>query len=174
MGLVLLASGATYSTKQTGEKKHIKQVNHCNSARKAIVFYRKATWSTQEQLRTARSVTRYPERWAKGCAYLDWIATEWKHNATEQRKILERLSIPTVAICHVFGTYCTQALVVSDCESGHSIHAHNGQYLGLFQMGSSERRIYGHGPTAITQSYAAYAYFVDSGKDWSPWSCKPY
>jgi hypothetical protein len=150
------------------------KVNHCTSARKAIVFYRKATWNTQDELKIAHSVTRYPETWAKGCAYLNWIAKSWRRNAHSLNKYLERLSIPTVAICHVFGKYCTQALAVSGCESGHSIHAHNGQYLGLFQMGSSERRLYGHGDTALEQSYAAFRYFVASGRDWSPWSCQPW
>ena len=37
---------------------------------------------------------------------------------------------------------------MSRCESGLRTDAQNGQYLGLFQMGSSERRIYGHGSTA--------------------------
>ena len=51
--------------------------------------------------------------------------------------------------------------------------AQNGQYLGLFQMGSSERRLFGHGETAHQQALAAHRYFVVSGRDWSPWSCKP-
>jgi hypothetical protein len=81
---------------------------------------------------------------------------------------------PKVAICDVFGRrFCGQALAVSWCESKHSTTAQNGQYLGLFQMGSSERRLYGHGATARKQAIAAHRYFVDSGHDWSPWSCKP-
>ena len=51
-------------------------------------------------------------------------------------------------ICRVFGSYCRQALAVSRCESGLRTDAQNGQYLGLFQMGSNERRIFGHGSTA--------------------------
>jgi hypothetical protein len=81
---------------------------------------------------------------------------------------------PKVAICRVFGRrYCGQALRVSWCESRHSMRAQNGQYLGLFQMGSSERRLFGHGRTAHRQAIAAHRYFVVSGRDWSPWSCKP-
>ena len=81
---------------------------------------------------------------------------------------------PKVAICRVFGRrYCGQALKVSWCESRHSTRAENGQYLGLFQMGSSERRLFGHGETAHQQALAAHKYFVLSGRDWSPWSCKP-
>jgi hypothetical protein len=76
-------------------------------------------------------------------------------------------------ICQVFGAYCSQALAVARCESGFSTSAVNGQYLGLFQMGSSERSTYGNGYTAYEQSEAAYRYFVASGRDWSPWACKP-
>ena len=75
----------------------------------------------------------------------------------------------------VFGPrYGPQALRVARCESGYSTRAQNGQYLGIFQMGSSERRIYGHGASAYAQARAAHRYFVASGRDWSPWSCKPW
>jgi hypothetical protein len=75
----------------------------------------------------------------------------------------------------VFGTrYCGQALRVARCESHLRVTARNGQYLGLFQMGSSERRRFGHGATAYKQATAAHRYFVLSGRDWSPWSCKPW
>jgi hypothetical protein len=79
---------------------------------------------------------------------------------------------PRVAICGVFGRYCRQALSVAWCESRLSTNARNGQYLGLFQMGSSERRLFGHGGTAHKQAVAAHRYFVRSGRDWSPWSCR--
>jgi hypothetical protein len=81
---------------------------------------------------------------------------------------------PRAAICDVFGRrYCREALSVSWCESRHSTSAENGQYLGLFQMGSYARGLYGHGRTARQQALAAHRYFVVSGRDWSPWSCKP-
>jgi len=80
----------------------------------------------------------------------------------------------TRVILAVFGKYGQQALAVARCESGLTVWARNGQYLGLFQMGSSERRIYGHGNDPWAQSRAAYRYFVASGRDWSPWSCKPW
>jgi hypothetical protein len=94
---------------------------------------------------------------------------------TQARRLASlRVASPKVAICRVFGSYCGQALAVSRCESGLRTTAQNGQYLGLFQMGTSERRIYGHGPTALQQAKAAHAYFVDSGRTWDPWSCKPW
>ena len=81
---------------------------------------------------------------------------------------------PRAAICDVFGRYCGQAIAVARCESRLDTGARNGQYLGLFQMGSHERRLFGHGRTAHAQSRAAHRYFVRSGRDWSPWSCKPW
>jgi hypothetical protein len=62
------------------------------------------------------------------------------------------------------------------CETGrtYSAWASNGQYLGIFQMGSHERYTYGHGNNVWAQAKAAYRYFVASGRDWSPWECKPY
>ena len=76
-------------------------------------------------------------------------------------------------ICKVFGKrYCKQAIAVAECESHLDTWATNGQYLGMFQMGSHERRIYGHGRGAWAQARAARRYFIDSGKDWSPWSCR--
>lgn len=83
------------------------------------------------------------------------------------------LNIPKV-IEMVFGPYATQAQRVAWCESKWYTGATNGQYQGMFQMGSSERRLYGHGSTPFEQAQAAYRYFVASGRDWSPWECKPW
>ena len=58
------------------------------------------------------------------------------------------------------------------CESRLSTRAQNGQYLGLFQMGSYERQLFGHGQSARDQAVAAHRYFVRSGRDWSPWACR--
>lgn len=80
----------------------------------------------------------------------------------------------TNVICQVFGPYCSQALRVARCESGLQTWAANGQYLGLFQMGYYARARYGHGSDAYTQARAAYRYFIDSGRNWGPWTCKPW
>jgi hypothetical protein len=45
--------------------------------------------------------------------------------------------------------------------------------LSMFQMGTRERRLYGHGPDPWSQAFAAHRYYVASGRDWSPWECKP-
>ena len=98
--------------------------------------------------------------------------------AIAKRKRARQLAVshanaPQAVICRVFGSYCKEALAVARCESKLNTWAQNGQYLGLFQMGSSERRLFGHGPSVEEQVRAAYRYFVASGRDWSPWSCKP-
>lgn len=86
-----------------------------------------------------------------------------------------KVSLPTgLVICEVFeDRYCGQALRVAWCESRLNTEARNGQYRGLFQMGAWERRRYGHGSTAREQARAARRYFIASGRDWSPWECKP-
>jgi hypothetical protein len=79
---------------------------------------------------------------------------------------------PRAAICRVFGSHCQDALAVAWCESRLQTTAENGQYLGLFQMGSQARSLFGHGASAHDQATAARRYFVRSGRDWSPWSCR--
>ena len=78
-------------------------------------------------------------------------------------------------IRYVFGPYGDQAVRVAGCETGGTFWpgSHNGQYLGIFQMGSHERQLYGHSASAWGQAISAYRYFVASGRDWSPWSCRP-
>ena len=72
-----------------------------------------------------------------------------------------------------------EAIAVAKCEASQYWHwniptqARNGQYRGMFQMGSSERRSYGHGPDAWSQARAAHYYWLITGKDWSPWTCQP-
>jgi hypothetical protein len=83
------------------------------------------------------------------------------------------------AVCHIFGSYCYQAMEVVKCETGgtYSPWAHNGQYVNIFQMGYTEREKYGWhtlGSSVWIAARAAWRYFVASGKDWSPWSCKPW
>ena len=92
-----------------------------------------------------------------------------KIRARDMRK-LAKLP-PRKAICSVFGPRCEEAVAVAWCESHLNTTAQNGQYLGLFQMGSHERNLFGHGTSAHAQALAAHRYFVVSGRDWSPWSC---
>lgn len=83
-------------------------------------------------------------------------------------------AVNAAVIHHVFGKYGSQAVAVAECEGGLSVWARNGQYLGTFQMGDYARGRYGHAWNIWAQAKAAYRYFVASGRDWSPWSCKPW
>jgi hypothetical protein len=84
-----------------------------------------------------------------------------------------RIETPSQTICRVFGPDCADALTVARCESRLHTDARNGQYLGLFQMSYLARQLFGHGDSAEEQARAAFRYFVASGRDWSPWSCRP-
>ena len=84
-----------------------------------------------------------------------------------------RATTPQAVICRVFGPHCREALAVARCESGYRTDAQNGQYLGMFQMGEWARTTYGHGASAHVQAKAAHRLFVETGRTWEPWSCKP-
>jgi hypothetical protein len=78
----------------------------------------------------------------------------------------------------VFARYGDEAVRVADCETGGSFSpwAKNGQYENIFQMGYNERKEYGWhtvGSPVLVATLAAYRYFLATGSDWSPWSCKP-
>lgn len=70
-----------------------------------------------------------------------------------------------------------EALRVAYCESGVNLwnYASNGgTYLGMFQAGPYMRARYGFSWSPWSQARSAYRYYVDSGRDWSPWECKPW
>jgi hypothetical protein len=115
------------------------------------------------------------QRDVTGARYRAWVLALWRTRAQATCRLARDLGHPAAAIRAVFGPYADQALAVARCESGHSMtpRAHNGQYLGMFQMGDYARTTYGHSDTPLGQARAAHAYFVASGRDWSPWQCRP-
>jgi hypothetical protein len=100
---------------------------------------------------------------------LVWIAV-LRHELEQTRLALQPpLTVPQI-ICKVFSEDCAKALEVANCESRFSVHASNGQYFGLFQMGNHERALYGGSSAdAWEQARAAHAYYRDEG--WGPWEC---
>jgi Lysozyme like domain len=125
--------------------------------------------STGEQRASARSGLAYAERRARQLTQtVAALRAKVRKRETDQLASLP----PKAAICAVFQDHCQEAVAVAWCESHLQTTAQNGQYLGLFQMGSYERRLFGHGPSAHAQAVAAHRYFVRSGRDWSPWSCR--
>lgn len=86
------------------------------------------------------------------------------------------------AIRWFFGARWPEARNVAECESHGWSRPHgarfavNGRFVGVLQMGDSERRAYGWytvGAPAKVQIASGHAYFVASGSDWSPWECQP-
>lgn len=74
------------------------------------------------------------------------------------------------AVCHFFtGPNCAIAMRIVKCETGGTYvpWAINGQYHGIWQMGSHERATYGDGNNVWAQTKAAYHYFRDAG--FGPW-----
>lgn len=94
--------------------------------------------------------------------------------AQARLRMEESSDVPTI-IMAVFGpSYGPGALNVARCESGYRTSAVNGQYLGIFQMGTNERARYatmGYS-TAYQQVVAAHNYFV-AAHGWGPWECQP-
>jgi len=137
----------------------------------AIRFYRthRSLLSATAQAPHAKSNLAYAERRVRQLSIT--VATfRARVRAREDRRLASLP--PRKAICAVFADDCRAAIAVAWCESHLQTTAQNGQYLGLFQMGSYERRLFGHGPSAHEQAVAAHRYFVRSGSDWSPWSCR--
>src|SRR5262245_43732675 len=188
MGLAALVLCATPAAAHAGSSSELgKQLaRHVSSMRKdasVIRFFENHRWMLEDsrfkreaKIRLRAAKHHLAAKRAKAARVRATLVRR-KREARERRQerflaSLERS--PEKAICHVFGPYCQQALQVARCESGYQTSAQNGQYLGLFQMGSSARQLYGHGASALAQAKAAHRYFVSSGHDWSPWSCKPW
>jgi hypothetical protein len=153
---------------------------HCPFARKAVRFYRGRYLTHRAKMGAGRPQSHQAQA---SCSLSRWLVEVWRDRAYIARRTLEikaelrrqLLSNPTEAILHVFGPYGDEALRVASCESGRGVSAQNGQYLGMFQLGSWERSKYATDgyTTPLQQTRAAWRYFVASGKDWSPWECKP-
>jgi hypothetical protein len=153
----------------------VAKVARAERFRKTIRYYETHRKPRQEANRDVapsvalRSARRGLARTNREIAYYRRLVRVWTTRHQEQRL---GAAPPRTAICGVFGSYCREAVAVAWCESRLSTAAQNGQYLGLFQMGSNERRLFGHGESAYQQSRAAHRYFVYSGRDWSPWGCR--
>lgn len=140
-----------------------------------IIWHRTKTWSLQDRLGVSRTRTSHAERHSHSVPYLRWVNQLWKHRQHQARHLyLSRSgSVPSL-IRRIFGPAAPMALRVAQRESGFCTCAVNGQYLGIFQMGSNERARFatiGYS-TAYEQIVAAHNYYLVSG--WSPWSQTAY
>lgn len=154
-----------------------------HSLRRGIAWERQRTWYWQNVAGIAHSSTIRHAAGFHSPVYLRWIEGRWNRRRIHAYKLAHpQPTYRTLAstggsvqsvICQVFGSACSAALNVARCESGFSLHAVNGQYLGLFQMGSAERARFatiGYS-TAYEQTVAAHNYYMVSG--WGPWACAP-
>jgi hypothetical protein len=163
-------------------ERHVATLGHNEQV---ITFFERHDWlltdpnvadEAKRQLSLHRKSRRLVQRKAQRVKEtLARRAAEKRRRAKTRELASLRHAPPKKAICEVFGPrHCRDAIAVAHCESRLTTTARNGQYLGLFQMGSSARSRYGHGSTAYEQAKAAHEYFMASGRDWSPWSCKPW
>jgi hypothetical protein len=74
------------------------------------------------------------------------------------------------AVYAVWGFEAPAAMRVAACETGRTwnVWATNGQYWGVFQMGSHERATYGFAWNVWEQARGAHRYWSRAG--WSPWA----
>ncbi len=121
----------------------------------------------------ARSPSEGAERRSRSVAFLTWINHRWIRRMRTARVASRRTSSASVPalICRVFGAVCAEAQRIAYTESRYSTSAANGQYLGIFQMGSGERATYatiGY-TTAYQQIVAAHNLYRARG--FEPWTC---
>lgn len=177
LALVLTALSILLGGTSKAQAKSVAVVKSCPGHVKGIYYYRGATRNWERKMGREPSQSNFNASKVHSCKYVVWVAHRWQHRAMVARSkyaaYLKLMNDPEYVICSVFGPYCSQAKTVAWCEGKYNPGAQNGQYLGTFQMGEKERATYGHGSTLLAQTQAAYRYFVASGKDWSPWECKP-
>jgi len=174
-----MASSSSARSAHRAAKPALTLTQRVQHERQALAFFSSHQWLLSDPRFAAearRQITLHRHSLAVALAQ---TRAQARAAALRRKRLARRLAVAKPettqsVICRIFGSYCHEALRVSQCESGLHTDAQNGQYLGLFQMGTSERRIFGHGPSAEEQAQAAHRYFVASGRDWSPWSCKPW
>ena len=154
--------------RQAAVVRHDKQVIRFFERHRWLLRHPMHRTEASKQLRFHREQLRWTS--------LELLETQHEIDRREEERRIARLhaASPANAIRVVFGRHAAEALAVASCESRLSISAENGQYRGLFQMGSAERARYGHGSNAYLQAQAAHRYFVESGRSWAPWQCKPW
>ncbi len=175
----LASSSSARSAEHPSAKPAQTLVQRIQRERQALAFFAKHQWLLSDPRFSAearRQIALHRGNLARALAQqkVRTRAAVLKRKRLARRLAVAKPETPQHVICRIFGSYCGEALRVSQCESGFDVNARNGQYLGLFQMGTTERRIFGHGASAEEQAKAAHRYFVAAGRDWSPWSCKPW
>ncbi|MEZ5098260.1 MAG: hypothetical protein R3C15_00275 [Thermoleophilia bacterium] len=172
-------TGASLSRQATAAERHARDVLRawrCVNAARGELGWRRL---------------RMPERvWAT-------TAARWAGRCDATERLVRRANRqPLLALRVVFSgrgdgrhAYATsaerQAIRVAWCESRWDPRTRSGQYVGLLQLGSSERAQYGVGPyrsrdsgtaaraTNLEQARSGYRMFRAAGRSWSRWQCRP-
>jgi hypothetical protein len=178
--MFLLATPAAHVTAATDGsldallRRHVRTLRH---DRQVIRFFESHRWLLSDPRFKREAMRQLQSHRRHQVSVRQRIAAARATIAKQQRVrrlAAVRATAPEAVICRVFGEHCRDAVAVARCESRLQTWARNGQYIGLFQLGASERLLFGHGESAESQARAAHRYFVASGRDWSPWSCKPW
>src|SRR5262245_19100245 len=105
--------------------------SNCSQARKAVQFYREATWKWQAQHDAGRFPTDYADRYSKSCDYLHWVAALWKDRSSKERR--------------EFNAWFREAYAKWECihngEGAWNSNTGNGYHGGL-QMDYTFQRLY--------------------------------
>jgi hypothetical protein len=175
--VVLLLVSTAFALASTTEAHGLAAARHtAKRDRQVLRFFANHKWLLEDP-RFAAAARRQIAAHSRSLAAAERELAAHRVRARRKRAVRRlasvRVETPEATICRVFGPRCGEAIRVARCESGMHTDAVNGQYLGLFQMGSHERQLFGHGPSAQEQASAAHRYFVYAGQTWSPWSCRP-
>jgi hypothetical protein len=160
--LILVVSAASLGNIEIAEAR-----TECNDSRKGIVFYRNATWEWQFRLDKGHTPTDRAEVYAKGCAYLRWVAQLWKERSAEHY----------AAFTVWFKRTYQKWECIHSGEGAWNSDTGNGYYGGL-QMDTTFQRRYGlkymkmwgtanNWPVWAQLKTAERAYH--SGRDFYPW-----
>jgi hypothetical protein len=175
--LVTTAIALASSTTATAPRGVAAAVRTIKRDRQVLHFFANHRWLLRDPRFAAearRQIALHRRSLRIGERFLARHRRRMRHKRQLARRLAAaRVERPEDTICRIFGSYCSEAVTVARCESRLQTTARNGEYLGLFQMSLTARRLFGHGDSAEEQARAALRYFVSSGHDWSPWSCRP-
>jgi hypothetical protein len=161
------------STSTVTDRQLSRYVHTLKRDRQVLRFFARHQWLLSDS-RFSREAERQVALHRRSLARAQKRIAELHRLHRARAAAARRAKTPRAVICRIFGSrYCAEAMRVARCESHLQTRAQNGQYLGLFQMGRNERHLYGHGASAEQQARAAHRYFLASGRNWGPWSCKP-
>lgn len=168
--------------------------------KKAIVFYRGATWRQQDVAYLPRTPTTYPERWSVSRNYLHWDAVFWRNHLQQAKQYVRQN--PWARMLKITMSY-RQCLIDKESRTTGLYHAENGgtryanpsigdsnasgayQFLdGTWQSRLASAKTFfkgklvGHwmhasdAPPKVQDIVAAYSIAVARGVDWTHPRCR--